>query len=70
MSTTGESLVTRQFGSDEEDFLSRLTVVGESIYLSGSTNGAIGVPRGGKDGFLRAYSSGGKCCLHDSLAVI
>jgi len=58
--TLGNVLLTRQFGSPEEDTLKVLEVNGGQIVVVGETAGAlVGTSKGGFDGFLRVIDISG-----------
>ena len=61
----GSVLVTRQFGSPQNDIVSGLVVDQEgNAYLGGRTGGSlVGTNRGLNDGFLRVYDSSGSVVI-------
>jgi len=57
----GTEIWTRQFGSDSEDIASSVIAKGNSIYVAGTTEGALPskTTHGNRDAFMRAYDSNG-----------
>lgn len=53
---------SRQFGTDQSEFVAGATTYGGNVYVAGSTSGALGIPSGvvgGFDGFVRKYDANG-----------
>jgi len=59
--TYGSEIWTRQFGSDRSDDATSVIAKGNSIYMAGSTEGALPgkTALGDSDAFMRAYDSNG-----------
>jgi hypothetical protein len=55
----GTEVWTRQFGTTDNERASGVATDSTGIYVTGTTQGALGTPLGGRDGFLRKYDAGG-----------
>ena len=60
--SSGDLIWTRQFGTDQDDFASSLSVNGDDIYVVGHTSGSLptSTNRGGRDAFALKYTEAGE----------